>query len=528
MAEKNTQDNQNSKKKHKWIGIFLIALLILFIGLAGYYLEKDLEPMPDNQIEDSKVLDESADSSKEAAMNNGEESETTETEEITATKETPKIEEEIKEDTASNEGAVSSDMKTESEQPAVEQSTETEQGENEMAAESDMDAAAVEDGEDEITADSETEVTEVEKESEEESDDALVEDKDSSMTADSDVEKDKVEKESDIETESGVSNQQQEEMVEDLDSETEVEKLKTEDSESDIEDSSVEKDGLIVSSDQNQEADSDTEELDKSDIDQESEDFVEDDSSQLDSGVDSEGQAESESQNDFSQELEDPTLLDRILSILGLSDSSFSQDLNILFVGLDDEESVAVGTIEADSIMLVKLRPEIDKLQLEHIDEDTNYKGQLLREYHNGDIQLAVEEITETEIDYYVYVNYQGFEKVIDELGGVKITLDKEVKVPGLGLNLKAGDNLLSGKEALNFVRWKGSDSMARFERQKLLINSVVTKLKSNNILFNVKELYNTIVEGYNSIETDINPVLAAEIFNYLRENDELELEFIE
>ena len=495
MAEKNTQDNQNSKKKHKWIGIFLVALLILFIGLAGYYLERDLEPMPDNQIEDSKVLDESADSSKEAAMNSGEESETTETEEITATEETPKIEEEIKEDTASNEGAVSSDMKTESEQPAVEQSTEKSAG--------------------------------VEQNQEVESDDALVEDKDSSMTADSDVEKDKVEKESDIETESGVSNQQQEEMVEDLDSETEVEKLKTEDSESDIEDSSVEKDGLMVSSDQNQEADSDTEELDKSDIDQESEDFVED-NSPLDSQVDSEGQAESESQNDFSQELEDPTLLERILSILGLSDSSFSQDLNILFVGLDDEESVAVGTIEADSIMLVKLRPEIGKLQLEHIDEDTNYKGQLLRKYHNGDIQLAVEEITETEIDYYVYVNYQGFEKVIDELGGVKITLNKEVKVPGLGLNLKAGDNLLSGKEALNFVRWKGSDSMARFERQKLLINSVVTKLKSNNILFNVKELYNTIVEGYNSIETDINPVLAAEIFNYLRENDELELEFIE
>jgi LCP family protein required for cell wall assembly len=178
--------------------------------------------------------------------------------------------------------------------------------------------------------------------------------------------------------------------------------------------------------------------------------------------------------------------------------------------------------------MLAKLRPEINKLQLKHIDEDTIYKGQPLRDYHNGDIQLAVEEITEDKIDYYVYVNYQGFEKVIDELGGVQITLEKEVKVPGLGLNLKAGDNLLSGKEALNFVRWRDSNSIARFERQKILINSVVTKLKSNNILFNVKELYSTIVESYNSIETDINPVLAAEIFNYLRDNAQLELEFIE
>ena len=237
---------------------------------------------------------------------------------------------------------------------------------------------------------------------------------------------------------------------------------------------------------------------------------------------------ENESQEDFTEELDDPSLIDRILSILGLSESDFTQDLNILFVGLDDEESVALGSIEADSIMLGKLRPEKNMLQIEYIDENTIYKGQLLREYHNGNIELAVEELTESEIDYHVYVNYRGFEKVIDELGGVKITLDQDVDVPGLGLDLKAGDNLLSGKEALNFVRWRDSNSLDRFERQKLLIDSVLVKLRSNNLLFNVKELYTTIVESYNSIDTNINPVLAAEIFNYIRENDDLELEFIE
>jgi hypothetical protein len=46
--------------------------------------------------------------------------------------------------------------------------------------------------------------------------------------------------------------------------------------------------------------------------------------------------------------------------------------------------------------------------------------------------------------------------------------------------------------------------------------------------MLNVKELYNTIVVSYNSVETDINAVLAAEIFNYIRSNSELELEFIE
>lgn len=235
-----------------------------------------------------------------------------------------------------------------------------------------------------------------------------------------------------------------------------------------------------------------------------------------------------DNKGDLSEIEEEQSLFDQILSIFGMGESDFEQDLNILFVGLDDEESVALGSIEADSIVLGKLRPGKNNLQLEYIDENSNYDDKLLKEYNKEDIQLAVEDITKTDIDYYVYVNYQGFEKVIDELGGVQLNLKEDVKVPGLGLDLKAGNNLLSGKEALNFVRWSSARYLPRSERQKMLIEAVVAKLRTNNIMFNVKELYNTIVEGYNSVETDINTVLAAEIFNYIRSKPDLELEFIE
>jgi len=385
LAEKNTNDNQKSNKKHKWIGIFLIALLLLFIGLAGYYLERDLEPVPDNQIEDEEVIEEESGSPDVG----------------------PELQEEQDEEAATEERTEDSEQISDTEETAAEDGQEIEAGDEE---------------------DSE-----------------------------------KIEKQDSGNAERAES---------DLEAVTEAEP---------------------------------------------SEDLSE-----------TETKTESDVEQGVEEEIEDPSLIDRILSILGLAESDFTQDLNILVVGLDDEESVAIGSIEADSIMLAKLRPEANKMQIEHIDEDTVYKGELLREYHDGDIQPAVEELSGTNVDYHVYINYLGFEKVIDELGGVQITLEQEVVVPGLGLNLKAGDNLLSGKEALNFVRWRDSDSIDRFKRQKLLINSVMTKLKSNNIFFNVKDLYNTIVESYNSIETDINPVLAAEIFNYLRESRELELEYIE
>lgn len=222
------------------------------------------------------------------------------------------------------------------------------------------------------------------------------------------------------------------------------------------------------------------------------------------------------------------SLLDRVMGILNLNDSEFSQNMDILFVGLDDKDSVAVGEIEADSIMLARLRPEESYLYLENIDKNTRYQEKSLRKYHDGNVAKAVENIKNTEFDHYVYLHYQGFEKVIDELGGVKINLSDKLQIPALGLNLKAGDNLLSGKEALNFVRLNDGNEDSRLQRQKQLINALIEKVRGNNFLFNVRDLYNTVVNSYNSIETDIEPVLAVELFNYFKGNTSINIEFIE
>ena len=333
MAEKNTEENKKSKKKHRWIGIFLIAVLLLFIGLAGYYLERDLEPVPDNQVEENEIVDQDT---------NGTEDE-----------------------------------------------TDIEEDESEISGE-------------------DTEVDERISDS-------------SDSTADEEI---NVESDSDSKYENGAETQSEAEKAEDLDTDSEIsdsaEDAAGEDKDSAADTESRDEDAVI-------EGEESADDTDSAGEDSTEGAAVEDE----DSGL------ETQAQDDLTEQTEDSSLIEQILSILGLSESEFKQDLNILFVGLDDEESVAVGSIEADSIMLGKLRPEDDSLEIKNIDEDTNYKGQLLRDYHDGDLQLAVEEITETEIDYYVFVKYQGFEKVIDELGGVKITLEQEVKVPGLGLVLK-------------------------------------------------------------------------------------------
>lgn len=208
--------------------------------------------------------------------------------------------------------------------------------------------------------------------------------------------------------------------------------------------------------------------------------------------------------------------------------NKLQENLNLLFVGLDDKESVALGSVEADSIILISLNANKDEIKLKKIDEELNYKQKSLKKYKNQKLQTAVNKLIGVESDLYLYLDYQGFEKIINELGGIEVELKQALKVPALGLDLKKGENLLSGKEALNFVRLQDYKDSSRIKRQKMVINSTLTKLKSQNILFNIKEIYNTLKESYNSIETNISPVLATQLFDYFRNASDLKVEFVD
>ncbi|RCW50478.1 MULTISPECIES: LCP family protein [unclassified Halanaerobium] len=214
--------------------------------------------------------------------------------------------------------------------------------------------------------------------------------------------------------------------------------------------------------------------------------------------------------------------------LVGLNDSNFEQNLNILFVGLDDEESVARGTVEADSIMIVSLRPSENKLIIEPLKSSIKYNGKKLSQNYGDNFGDIVEEIRGEKIDYHVYIDYKAFEKVIDELGGIKINLEESLRIPDLGLNLKKGNNLLSGKEALNYVRWYNYDSNNgdRLMRQKKVIDAVIAKVLDGDLFFNIKDFYTAIVNTYQSVDTDMGPALVADIYNYMKKNKDLEMIF--
>ena len=115
--------------------------------------------------------------------------------------------------------------------------------------------------------------------------------------------------------------------------------------------------------------------------------------------------------------------------------------------------------------------------------------------------------------DHNIEIDFEGFKKIIDILGGVEITLTaKEAKHirQVYALEVEEGLNLLSGKEALVYARTRKIDNdFSRTDRQRTVITAVIEKIRT----LSVAELYELCEEILPLITTDMTD---AEILGYL------------
>lgn len=94
----------------------------------------------------------------------------------------------------------------------------------------------------------------------------------------------------------------------------------------------------------------------------------------------------------------------------------------------------------------------------------------------------TVEKFLGLEMNYYARTNLQGFEAIVDLLGGVVI--DVEPEVARVEPSLRSGSNRLSGEEALAYVRVRkvGTD-FGRIQRQQNFLLALARQsLNASNI----------------------------------------------
>ena len=188
---------------------------------------------------------------------------------------------------------------------------------------------------------------------------------------------------------------------------------------------------------------------------------------------------------------------------------------NIYISGIDSYGSVT-DKDKSDVNIVMSVNPRAHKVLLINIPRDYyvdlvgyNAKDKLTHAGSYG-VKVSVktlEKLLDTEINYYVKVNYNALINLVDALGGVDVESVYDFVTYEFYYNIKKGINHLDGKLALDFVRtrkaFKAGDRV-RGENQQRMIAAILKKVISPNILVKYGDLLKAIDGNFaTNISTD-------------------------
>ncbi|MEU8772912.1 LCP family protein [Streptomyces sp. NPDC048606] len=119
----------------------------------------------------------------------------------------------------------------------------------------------------------------------------------------------------------------------------------------------------------------------------------------------------------------------------------------------------------------------------------------------------TVETMSGIRMDHYIEVDFTGFKKIIDNLGGVQLTTTKPIKDDGSHLDLPAGSHKLNGEQSLGLVRTRKSvgdgGDLGRIQLQQAFIKALIKQVKGIGVFESPKKLYGLADSATSAITTD-------------------------
>ncbi len=193
---------------------------------------------------------------------------------------------------------------------------------------------------------------------------------------------------------------------------------------------------------------------------------------------------------------------------------------NVLLIGADARGKIKVG--RSDTIIIARLDPLKRKAVLISIPRDTRVKVEghgftkINHSYAYGGPGLLIKTIKSflnIEINHYAEVDFRGFKKIVDALGGVDIYAEKELVDKKSRIDIKLGLNHLKGDEALGYVRFRKDEKgdFGRIERQQKFFRAVVDKASNWSSVWRLPRLIDILADN---LKTDMS---ASEMLTYAR-----------
>lgn len=192
---------------------------------------------------------------------------------------------------------------------------------------------------------------------------------------------------------------------------------------------------------------------------------------------------------------------------------------NVLISGIDAYGDIN-QTSRNDVNIIATINPNTNEILLTSIPRDyyvqlhgtSGYKDKLTHASYYG-INMAVqtiEDIFNTDINYYVKVNFSTVVDLVDELGGIDVYADQAVSLFSI-CRLKEGYNHVDGKCALAFARERYSyadGDRHRGRNQQEVIKAIFKKVTSGTTIISEYTNILNVMNGKFATNMDMNEVL--------------------
>ena len=191
-----------------------------------------------------------------------------------------------------------------------------------------------------------------------------------------------------------------------------------------------------------------------------------------------------------------------------------------LVVGYDKRKGLEKDlTSRSDTIMLIRSDPETNSISMMSFPRDLvvlNYcpgHAPILDRINTvystcgaaGTLD-TVKHLTGVDVNYLITVNFAGFKQVVDKVGGVWVDVDRRYfndNASGFDnyatIDLQPGYQKLNGRDALDYVRFRHTDSdLYRLARQQLFIRAMKEQISHSFLPLSIPRIVGAITRNHN------------------------------
>ena len=193
---------------------------------------------------------------------------------------------------------------------------------------------------------------------------------------------------------------------------------------------------------------------------------------------------------------------------------TLKSDMTLILMGVDERKD-DVG--RSDTLMFLNFSG--DEVSLLSIPRDTRVYVErqgyqkINAAYAYGGEKLTrqtVEDFLGVDVDRYIKIDTHAFPKVIDEMGGIDIYVERDMHYEdpwdddgGLIIDLQQGLQHLDGDEAIQFVRfrdWEGDTGRVR--RQQAFMRALAEKVTDPAIILKLPQILSV---AFDAVDTDLS-----------------------